>query len=306
MGITIAIGNQKGGVAKTTTCISLGAALAESGHTVLLIDLDPQANLTLSFRPGDGRTRQGDEHTQQEVESPRRGAGSIRLMTGESSRCGAMDALTGNASLLSVSRPTTIPSLDVVPAGRELVLVDKVFYQLPGYQYRLREALEEMEPGVYDYVLVDCPPSLATLTLNALIAADLLIVPVQCELYAAHSVGQMVRLVRQVREQCQHDLQYRLLITMYDMRNRISQMILEQMKTSKGDVLFDTIIQIDTKLRESPAYGQPVTSYASQSRAAHQYRALAQELQGPEMERLLRRASSVQQPAPQRHLQAGG
>lgn len=298
MGTTIAIGNQKGGVAKTTTCISLGAALAEDGHTVLLIDLDPQANLTLSFRPENEGSRRGAEGTRQQ-------AGATRLRAGQFSPRGIMEALTGNASLLGVSRPTTIPALDIVPAGRELVLVDKVFYQLPGYQYRLREALEAMEPGVYDYVLIDCPPSLATLTLNALTAADLLIVPVQCELYAAHSVGQMVRLVRQIREQCQHDLPYRLLITMYDMRNRISQMILQQMQKSKGDVLFHTIIQIDTKLRESPAYGQPITSYAAQSRAAQQYRALAQELQGPEMQRLLRQASSVGEPAPQRHLQAG-
>lgn len=277
MGTTIAVGNQKGGVAKTTTCISLGAALAEMGHRVLLIDLDPQANLTLSFKLGaapeaaaGGRRRVPGSHAQSG--SGPTGGGSI------------MDALIGNNTLLGVSRQSEIAGLDVAPAGRELVLVDKVFYQVSGYQYRLREALEGLERELagtsrpYDYVLVDCPPSLATLTLNALTAAELLIIPVQCELYAAHSVRQMVRLADQVRDPCSHNLEHRLLITMYDMRNKISRMILEQLKRGRGGELFETIIQVDTKLRESPAYGKPITSYATGSRAAQQYRALAEEL----------------------------
>lgn len=283
MGLTIAIGNQKGGVAKTTTCISLGAALVEMGQSVLLVDLDPQANLTLSFKFG-------------QTNPSGSGAAAGQSRPGQSRRGSVMDALTGTSSLRGVSRETEFPGLHVVPAGRELAVVDKVFYQLPGYHYRLRQALDGLEPGLYDYVLVDCPPSAATLTLNALTASDLLIIPVQCEPYAARSVGQMIRLVHQVWEQYNDHLEYRVLITMYDMRNRISQMIRQQIEGGMGAELFQTMIQIDTKLRESPAYGQPITNYASRSRAAEQYRALAQELQSPEMERLLDRGTAVSIP----------
>lgn len=294
MGTIIAVGNQKGGVAKTTTCISLGAALAELGQTVLLVDLDPQANLSLSFK----LDQQSAPHPPSPGTGPR--AGRSRLGS-------VMDALTGSASLLGLSRESGIPGLHVVPASRELILVDKVFYQVRGYQRRLREALGGLEPGLYDYVLVDCPPSLATLTLNALTAADLLIIPVQCELYAADSVRQMVRQVRQVREQDNPDLQYRLLVTMYDMRNRISRMILEQLQDGRGEALFETIIQIDTKVRESPAYGKPITTYASGTRAAQQYRALAQELQGRQLNQLLGKQASVSVPVQETHrLQAEG
>ena len=257
MSAIIAVSNQKGGVAKTTTSLSLGAALAELGHNVLLIDLDPQANLTLSlgFKP-------------QEL------------------RRGVMDALLGNSTLVGVSRETEVFGLDIAPATQELALVDKVFYRLSGYQFRLREALAKIEAGMYAYIVLDCPPSLATLTLSALTAADLLIIPVQCELYAAYSLRQMVKLARQMREEYNPNLDYRVLVTMYDQRNRISRIMLNQLQNGRGDYLFETIIQVDTKLRESPAFGQPIITYASGTRAAKQYRALAQELQTPEIARL--------------------
>ncbi len=260
MSATIAISNQKGGVAKTTTCLSLGAALAEMGHSVLLVDLDPQANLTISL---------GLEPKQL--------------------RRTILDTLMGTSSLVGVSQETDLLGLDIAPANYELALADKVLYEVSGYQFRLRKAIAALYEGLYRYVLLDCPPSLAPLTLSALTAADLVIIPVQCELYAAHSLGRMIRLARQLREEYNPNLDYRVLVTMYDMRNKISRMILEQMRNGTDRLLFETIIQIDTKLRESPAYGRPITVYAAESRGAEQYRALARELRSPEVTRLLQR-----------------
>lgn len=263
MSATIAISNQKGGVAKTTTCLSLGAALAEMGHSVLLVDLDPQANLTLSL-----------------------GLEAKHL------RRTVLDTLMGNHSLVSISRETDTFALDIAPANMELIMADKVLYKLPGYQFRLKQAIGRIEPGMYQYVLLDCPPTLSPLTLNALAAADLLIIPVQCELYAAHSLRQMIRLALQLREQSNPNLDHRVLITMYDKRNKISRMMLEQMENGLSSILFKTIIQVDTKLRECPAFGKPITSYASRSRGAQQYRELAQEFQTPTIEQLLRKRES--------------
>jgi chromosome partitioning protein len=258
MSATIAISNHKGGVGKTTTCLSLGAALAEMGHPILLIDLDPQANLTLSLGL-----------------QPRNLRRSI------------IDSLMGTSSLVGVSHETDVFGLDIVPANHELALVDKVFYRLPGYQFRLKQALDRIQQEMYDYVLLDCPPSLAPLTLNALGAADLLVIPVQCEFYAAHDLGRVIGLARQIRQQVNPNLDHRVLITLYDQRNKISKTMLEEIQNRFGDVLLRTIIQIDTKLREGPAVGQPITSYAPRSRGAEQYRALAQELTSPELARLL-------------------
>jgi len=251
MSAIIAISNQKGGVAKTTTCLSLGAALAEMGHTVLLIDLDPQASLTRSLGINPKQLRRT-----------------------------VIDTLMGDHSLVRVSQETSVFALDLVPANSQLTLVDRVFYRLPDYQFRLKKLIDGKLQDMYEYILLDCPPYLAPLTLNALTAADLLIIPVQCDLHTAHSLRHVIGLARQLREQMNTSLDYRVLVTMYDGRNRISRLILEQLQRDLSQVLFKTIIQIDTKLRECPAWGKPITSYAPKTRAAQQYRALAQELLG--------------------------
>ena len=248
MTTTIAISNQKGGVAKTTTCLSLGACLAEIGHLVLLIDLDPQAHLTLSMglRP-------------------------------ENLRYTVEDVLLGGASLAGASRESPVFGLDIIPADQRLVTLDRVIDGRKRYGF-LKNSLDAMGDGFYDIVLIDCPPSFGTLTLNALTAADLLIIPVQCEYYAAHSLRQIVKVAKLVREKTNPRLSCRVLVTMYDRRNKICRLILEQTRKGLSKVLFRTIIEIDTKLKESPAFGQPITLYAPRTRGAQQYRALAQEL----------------------------
>ena len=249
MTTTIAIGNQKGGVAKTTTTLSLGAALADLGHGVLLVDLDPQANLTLSL----GLQPHNLAHT-------------------------AIDALLGTDSLVGVSRESAIFRMDIVPSNHELIILDKILANKNGEQLRLRRKMDDSVRRLYDFVLVDCPPSAGNLTMNALSAADLLIVPVQCEFYAAHSLRQTTQLVRRAQAKDNPRLRYMVLVTIYDQRNKISRLILEQLRAALSGMLFDTIIQIDTKLRESPAYGKPIGQYAPGSRGAQQYRDLAQEI----------------------------
>jgi chromosome partitioning protein len=164
--------------------------------------------------------------------------------------------------------------------------MNKLLYRQKGYQFRLKQVLANMPANLYDYILLDCPPSLAPLTLNALSTADLLIIPTQCEYYSARSLSQTIRLALQIRKQSNPRLIYRVLITMYDQRNKINRLVLEQMQTGLSSVLFNTIIQIDTKLKESPAFGKPATTYAPRSRGTQQYRALARELTSPEFCRL--------------------
>ena len=249
MTTTIALSNQKGGVAKTTSCLSLGASLSEAGHFVLLVDLDPQASLTLSVGL-DPKT--------------------LRRTVG--------DVLLGNNSLVSVSRESSMAGLDILPANHGLVVIEKVLNGRNGFQYRLKNSLDAMENGLYDFVLIDCPPSLGTLTLNALTASDLLVIPVQCEYYAVHTLLYYMKLVKRIRTKTNPHLTYRVLVTMYDRRNKISGAMLDQMQLRLNQVLFKTIIEVDTKLRESPVLGLPITTYAPKTRGAEQYRALAQEV----------------------------
>ncbi len=249
MATVVAIANNKGGVAKTTTCLSLGGSLAEQGWLVLLVDLDPQAHLTASL-----------------------------AVDPDSLRRTVADVLLAQSSLVATSRETTVPGLDLAPANRELVILDKVLYKSPGYEYRLKADLERMHPDLYDFVLIDCPPTFGTVTLNALTAASLLIIPTQCEYYAVRSLRQMTEMVKLVRRKSNPNLAYRLLVTMFDQRNRIHRLILKHMQLRFRRTLFRQIIQVDTRLRESPAFGQPVTSYAPNTRASQQYRNLAREL----------------------------
>lgn len=253
----IAIGSQKGGVSKTTTTVSLGACLAEghgelngpTGHPILLVDLDPQANLTMALGVNPS---------------------SLRRMVG--------DALLEQSSLLAVSRESAIPNLDLVPANQGLLVLDKALFGRPGFEYRLKQQLNSPSAGHYDMVILDCPPAFGTLTLNALTAADLLIIPVTCDYFSARSLQQFLELVALVKRNTNPRLCYRILITMFDKRNRISHVIQDQLRSKFGADVFNTLISIDTKLRESVVVGQPITRYAPHARSADEYRALATEL----------------------------
>ena len=249
MTLTIAVSSQKGGVAKTTTSLSLGACLAEQGRSVLLVDLDPQANLTQSLGI-----------------DPKR----LRRMVG--------DVLLDQATLLSVSRESSVFNLDLAPANEGLLVLDKMLHGRQGYEFRLKTQLQSLNSGYYNVVILDCPPAFGTLTLNALTAADLLIIPVPCDYYAARSLRGYLELVRLVNQNTNPGLTYRLLVTMFDRRNRISHILLEQIRSAYGAALFDTLISVDVKLRESPIFGKPITQYAPQARGAQEYRALAAEL----------------------------
>ena len=245
----ITVGSQKGGVGKTTTCVSLGVALAEMSKRVLLIDLDPQAHLTLSL-----------------------GLEPVGLQRA------ILEAIVGDVPLASVVRKTDMPTLDVVPASENLALLERRLYDHPKYEYLLKDCIGAMETGSYDAILIDSPPSVGTLMLNALTAAELFVIPTQCEYYAVRSLRRVLQLVRLVREKTNPALAYRVLITMLDQHNRLSSVIRERLEQWLSSGLLNTVIETDPKLRESAALGQPITRYAPQSPGAAQYRALAQEL----------------------------
>ncbi len=247
MTYVVAVANEKGGVAKTTTSLSLGAALVESRQQVLLIDLDPQANLTLG----------------------------VGVQPNSLQRTMA-DVLLGSETVMQVSRETGIPGLELAPANHDLALAERFLTLRENYEMLLRQALSSING--YNIIIMDCPPSLGPLTRTALGAAHLLIIPTQAEFFSAHALRDMLNLIRDIRRRANPGLRYRLLLTMLDRRNRIHRSMYEQVRTAFGKAVFETAIDVDTRLREAPVFAQPITIYAPRSRGAEQYRALAQEL----------------------------
>jgi chromosome partitioning protein len=243
----IAVTNEKGGVAKTTTTLSLGGCLVEAGFEVLLIDLDAQANLTLGLGINPGTVRRG-----------------------------ISDVLLNSANLVSVSRETPIPGLDLVPSNADMNLAERFLSIRQDHERILFNSIHELNS--YDFVLLDCPPSLSTVTINAMTASQLVIIPTQPEYFSIHGLRGVLAAVRSIRSQNNPNLNYRVLITMMDRRNRIHHTLSEQLRTTFGEGVFQTVIETDTKLRESTVVGLPITHYNTQTRAALQYRALTQEL----------------------------
>jgi chromosome partitioning protein len=247
----IAIANQKGGVGKSTTAVSLGAALAEAGRRVLVLDLDPQGNAS---------TGMGIRHDAREVS--------------------VYDVVVGEASIADAVVQTPVPNLWAVPstidlAGAEIELVSQFSREL-----RLRKALEPLrEATAYDYVLLDCPPSLGLLTINALAAALELIVPIQCEYYALEGLGQLLRNVSLVQQNINPNLQLTgIVMTMFDPRTKLSEQVVAEVKRYFGDRVYDVIIPRTVRLSEAPGFGQPITVYDPKSKGAQSYRRLAKEV----------------------------
>jgi len=249
MSYIIAVSNEKGGVAKTTTTLSLGGALAEAGNKVLVMDLDPQANLTLALGIEPGSAAVTSSHI-----------------------------LIESAPLMSARLATDINNLDLIPSHSSIESAEQFLPVRTHYTSGLKRAIDAASPLPYDYVIFDCPPFLGAITTNALSAADLLIIPTQAEYFSAYALRNMMGLIRRVRQESNPNLGYRIIITLLDRRNRTHRNIQEQLQNTFGDGLFKTVIEIDTKLRESPIAGLPITRYRPGARGSQQYREMAQEL----------------------------
>ena len=249
MGRISACSNQKGGVGKTTTVVNLAAYLALLGQRTLVVDLDPQGNATSGLGL-----------------DPR----SLGLSI--------YDALLGNADLTAVIRRTEIPGLDVAPSSVALAAAEVELVGLPDRERRLTMTLA---PAVeqYDRILIDCPPSLGLLTLNALTAADGVLIPIQTEYYALEGLGQLLTTVRRVRESLNPRLQIEgVLLTMFDARTRLSVQVAGEVRRHMNGTVFDTVVPRSIRLSEAPSHGRPIPLYDPSSRGAAAYRSLAGEV----------------------------
>ena len=246
----IAVANQKGGVGKSTTAVSLGAALAELGHKVLVVDLDPQGNASTGL---------GIRHDSRQVT--------------------VYDVLAAEAPIDGAIVETPIENLFAIPstidlAGAEIELVSQFSREL-----RLRKAIEPLKQSEFNYILLDCPPSLGLLTVNALGAAEELIVPIQCEYYALEGLGQLLRNVRLVQQNVNSRLRLTgIVMTMYDPRTKLSDQVVQEVRRYFGERVYDTIIPRTVRLSEAPGFGLPITEYDPRSRGAQSYRELAAEV----------------------------
>jgi len=249
MGKVISIANQKGGVGKTTTAINLAASLAVLEHKVLLVDADPQANATS-------------------------GAGfDVRNI-----KTSIYETIVDEVNPKDIILHTEIPGFDLLPANIDLVGAEIEMLNLPNREKMMAQVVNGVKEN-YDFVLIDCSPSLGLLTVNALTAADSVLIPVQCEYFALEGLGKLLNTIKIIQSRLNPDLQIEgFLLTMFDSRLKLSNQVFDEVKKHFQDMVFDTIIQRNVKLGEAPSYGQPVVMYDADSRGSINYLNLAREI----------------------------
>ena len=251
----ITLANQKGGVGKTTTAINLATALAAIGERVLIIDLDSQGNASTGF---------GIDRTQRDVSS--------------------YDVLMGEATVAQAAIMTDVPRVALVPSTQDLSGVDLIIGQQPDRAFRLRNAFRELgaftiEGQPVSYVLIDCPPSLNLLTVNALVAADAVLVPMQAEFFALEGLSQLLQTIEQIRTSLNPRLKIQgVVMTMFDRRNSLSEQVLQDVRGTMGNLVYDTVIPRNVRLSEAPSYGKPALLYDLKCAGSQAYLRLATEV----------------------------
>jgi chromosome partitioning protein len=257
-----AIANQKGGVGKTTTAINLAASLAANDFRVLVIDCDPQGNATT-------------------------GLGIAK----DAGQPGTYQILLGEASVPEATIATDFEGVSLIHADKNLVGANLELVEIPNREFRLRERIAEIRDD-YRFILIDCPPALDLLTLNALIAADSVIVPIQCEFFALEGISELMDTIDRIREGFQHPLQVEgILLTMFDDRTNLTRQVAADLKEFFHDQIFQTVIPRSIRLAEAPSFGKPILAYDPRSRGAESYIKLAKEILEHEQQRKRERAT---------------